>query len=113
MQLHPNLKLPDIGMYQFLKEHAGILLTEDCMWLEGDSTPVSANRAKHSHFDVAMARAANANASHLSEYASTLSYGLGPLKHEQLLDMHSLVELKDRLQVHSFKIVFFFIVIGL
>ena len=85
-------------MYQFLRDFTGILLTSECLWLGKDEMPVDANRAKHSHFDLALERVIS-NPLKIQKYSNTICNGLDVLKNEEIISVEKILEIKGCLQV--------------
>lgn len=93
LQVHPSRTLSDMPLFEFLKEHMGMIFTDVTQWLSAEMD-VAQSRAKHSHFDLALDKIKN-NPKKIDKYMNTVSDGLGPLKREGKLEMELVCELKN------------------
>ena len=94
LQVYPNKTLADMSLYNFLKNFMGILFTADCLWFPADEMLVAENRAKHSHFNMALDKVTN-NPNKIGKYLSTINSGIGQLNKEGILGSESILNLKD------------------
>lgn len=99
LQTNPTKTLNDMALYRFLREYTGILLTKEIIYLCCDELPVSENKAKHSHFDIAIEQIGN-SPQKIEKYSNTICNGMDILKKEELLDNDKIMELMSCLQTH-------------
>lgn len=80
-------------MYNFLKQFTGIIFTTDILSLPTEMK-VSENKAKHSHFDLAIERVTS-KPEHINKYYNTIHNGLETLNEQGLLNCEKIVDLKN------------------
>lgn len=98
LQVYPDKTLQDMVLHNFLKNFMGVLFTSACLWLPGDTTDVASNRAKHSHFDMALEKV-SASPKKIGKYLGTINCGLDQLKREQMLSNEKILDLKDMIMI--------------
>jgi hypothetical protein len=92
LQIYPNKTLQDMKLHNFIK-NLGILFTSECLWLP-DEVDVTANRAKHSQFDMALQKVTH-NPQKIGKYFNTITCGLEPLNKEGILPNERILQVKD------------------
>ena len=94
LQVHADKTLSDMSLFRFLRDHMGIMMTPDTLFLGVDELDVKDNRAKHSHFDTAFAKVL-ANPHKLAKYTNTLQSAIAPLSLEGLLTCDRITQIKN------------------
>lgn len=92
-----------MAMFQFLKEHTGIIFTSEILDLPNELN-VSDNKAKHSHFDYAFDRVTK-NPEKLLKYCNTIAKGIDTVSKECVLDREKISSLENLIKQNSSAIV--------